>query len=182
MLHLSRRQKGQSSRPVSSPLLVGTVLHQPCVHIHKWRPFGPVSVPFSWGTVLHPSTATAQRFQSIVSVPFSWGTVLHPARAALVGVPSCFSPLLVGDGVASMLRRETGNVVEFQSPSRGGRCCIPAFGAVTTSRFQSLLVGDGVASADGSDRSRGPFARFSPPSRGGRCCIFIDARGRPMSY
>ena len=183
-----------------------------------------VSVPFSWGTVLHHGAGGFQlhpqrEFQSPsrggrcciglsawishriqhVSVPFSWGTVLHPREGPRAAPPrSGFSPLLVGDGVASE-RWDGGGL--------GGTCFSPLLvgdgvaSAPTTkppeclASFSPLLVGDGVASrrvvedAKGDDLVSVPFSwgtvlhplsngfgrfhnlEFQSPSRGGRCCI-----------
>ena len=88
-----------------------------------------VSVPFSMGTVLHLHRCRdAATVLLRVSVPFSMGTVLHPSvpmtwhRAAR----NRFSPLLDGDGVASVdgSCSMLVSILVFQSPSRWGRCCI----------------------------------------------------------
>ena len=95
----------------------------------------------------HPTALTL----SGVSVPFSWGTVLHHRNR----------------------RAEGGTDHRFQSPSRGGRCCIVVKGGghkLRDLRFSPLLVGDGVASKV-PDSSRYGAMRFQSPSRGGRCCI-----------
>jgi Sir2 family len=70
--------------------------------------------------------ATRNSYFVNVSVPFSMGTVLHPCTRKLSMSPSsCFSPLLDGDGVASIhYYIDTIEVCLFQSPSRWGRCCI----------------------------------------------------------
>ena len=78
------------------------------------------------GTVLHPAFVSEETFYFRVSVPFSMGTVLHPDwfKCGFSCVTS-FSPLLDGDGVASMRSLTWINIKRpFQSPSRWGRCCI----------------------------------------------------------
>ncbi len=126
------------------------------------------------------------------------GTVLHPRshqweRRSRRG----FSPLLDGDGVASIAEAVPGKVRHlFQSPSRWGRCCIAAevhpgegerqfqspsrwgrcciFTIRSAARaitcFSPLLDGDGVASSNRGDGLAGEI-RFQSPSRWGRCCI-----------
>ena len=85
-----------------------------------------VSVPFSMGTVLHRTGDYLKSDGSKVSVPFSMGTVLHPSHFQVPpNVPLCFSPLLDGDGVASLVSTLVVQPTPtFQSPSRWGRCCI----------------------------------------------------------
>ena len=64
-----------------------------------------------------------------------------------------FSPLLDGDGVASRSDAACDGNCSFQSPSRWGRCCI--------SRHSGWTIGTDFA--------------FQSPSRWGRCCIFRRA-------
>ena len=86
---------------VSVPFSMGTVLHRGEVDIEGCS--SSVSVPFSMGTVLHRPRSTGVSGRSHVSVPFSMGTVLHLRRLASRSFPtSSFSPLLDGDGVASL--------------------------------------------------------------------------------
>ena len=103
------------------------------------------------GTVLHLLDFPCPKgTDAVVSVPFSMGTVLHRPYP-IVGVwPGFgFSPLLDGDGVASPdVTALATAFLQFQSPSRWGRCCIPL-----TARHQLALKG------------------FQSPSRWGRCCI-----------
>ena len=134
-----------------------------------------VSVPFSMGTVLHRELGDPIHDKLQVSVPFSMGTVLH-LRAQAVPLPGHFgfSPLLDGDGVASV---KTSRQQAFT------RC------------FSPLLDGDGVASFEvlpnvapltyvsvpfsmgtvlhppAEARLVQAFLWFQSPSRWGRCCI-----------
>ena len=178
------------------------------------------------GTVLHRlqrciSLPRKLMFQS----PSRWGRccIAGSFSRAKISAP-CFSPLLDGDGVASFISwRLTMNTVgvsvpfsmgtvlhpgslrairachlEFQSPSRWGRCCIAgsAAAACNTATFVSvpfsmgtvlhrtagaacntaifcfspLLDGDGVASEQ-HRRIWHLILLFQSPSRWGRCCI-----------
>ena len=104
---------------------MGTVLHQPAVY--PLLAVTLVSVPFSMGTVLHRvEIIKLSADLKEVSVPFSMGTVLHRRGIPpLSGLCHSFSPLLDGDGVASLGDER-------------------ASGALL--RFSPLLDGDGVAS------------------------------------
>ena len=67
----------------------------------------------------------------------------------------------------------------FQSPSRGGRCCITELAASNSTpsvSFSPLLVGDGVASDFPPGYPIGS-SMFQSPSRGGRCCILGRGHG-----
>ena len=78
------------------------------------------------GTVLHLPAFSLQVGRSLVSVPFSMGTVLHQTIARHSDFRNrCFSPLLDGDGVASV----TQSTLQEKTIS-----------------FSPLLDGDGVAS------------------------------------
>src|SRR5579871_3656816 len=102
------------------------------------------------GTVLLRSNARPRLAKLDVSVPFSIGTVLLPmnwlfSRWRWI----CFSPLLDGDGVASIAHQPLAPLGQlFQSPSRWGRCCF-------------LITRDG----------RDLMGKFQSPSRWGRCCF-----------
>ena len=88
---------------------------------------------------------------------------------------SGFSPLLDGDGVASWAASAHTVVdMEFQSPSRWGRCCIVTkirSAALAIACFSPLLDGDGVASHPEDPGRPDRFRPFQSPSRWGRCCI-----------
>src|ERR1035441_3687767 len=78
------------------------------------------------------------------------GTVLHPGTQQTGNLNiSGFSPLLDGDGVASVT---LGSTVTLKSS------------------FSPLLDGDGVASRHTAD-GEPEYLRFQSPSRWGRCCI-----------
>ena len=61
----------------------------------------------------------------MVSVPFSMGTVLLRGLLRVSQANDArFSPLLDGDGVASITYKGAPTApIAFQSPSRWGRCC-----------------------------------------------------------
>src|SRR6266852_4000645 len=89
---------------------------------------------------------TLERFSPLLDGD---GVASIDQRKAAQGVPS-FSPLLDGDGVASLEgTRLAGPRLAFQSPSRWGRCCFRCATALLGARlgcFSPLLDGDGVAS------------------------------------
>ena len=110
-----------------------------------------------------------------VSVPFSKGMVLHRAGNAEVRrMVASFSPLLEGDGLASLPpNRKNVRVFGFQSPSRRGWSCIERGlydGGTRPGRFSPLLEGDGLASPK-RRRISSMNPSFQSPSRRGWSCI-----------
>ena len=91
------------------------------------------------------------------------GTVLHlDCEPSRISTARRFSPLLDGDGVASL--RFDGNAVAL------------------IAGFSPLLDGDGVASSMHARCIGTQHCLFQSPSRWGRCCICIESRaccGRP---
>ena len=198
VLHQTWRANHWDSDAVSVPFSMGTVLHHRlawdysqavvafqspsrwgrcCIgilhHIADWCL--SVSVPFSMGTVLHLDFFALGTRVARVSVPFSMGTVLHRRAAhCLAATFASFSPLLDGDGVASISRFfSQGVVVMFQSPSRWGRCCIVGVCASAEEmhkRFQSPSRW-GRCCIEMVDRASYLYRKFQSPSRWGRCCI-----------
>jgi len=125
--------RGVSGSVCFSPLLDGDGVASECIGRRKRRP-SDVSVPFSMGTVLLPIglcpiSATKLTFQS----PSRWGRCCFtPAVMAFAAAAFGFSPLLDGDGVASIyLSICCYPLHEFQSPSRWGRCCFCADGRLS---------------------------------------------------
>ena len=106
------------------------------------------------------------------------GVASIPETAAVPGV-SGFSPLLDGDGVASSCARCGRNFsAVFQSPSRWGRCCIMY--AADNARADALVS---VPFSMGTVLHRRYYAEngtcelpFQSPSRWGRCCIMEPPR------
>jgi len=166
-----------------------------------------VSVPFSWGMVLHRAGASALRgvrieFQSpsrggwscigVLGIPpvkvtarFSPllvgdGLASQAGYLDSVSVSACFSPLLVGDGLASP--RDAGLCsinIPFQSPSRGGWSCIIlkiTARCSNSSCFSPLLVGDGLASGQDPPAQSRKFAVSVPFSWGMVLHRAIDVR------
>ena len=118
---------------------------------HHAQPDSSVSVPFSMGTVLHRGLPDAVLRHSAGFSPLLDGDGVA-SRLAFHTSPNAarFSPLLDGDGVASVRDNvRHGVFIQFQSPSRWGRCCI----------WGVLPEGPGLR------------REFQSPSRWGRCCI-----------
>ena len=106
--------------------------------------------PSRWGRCCIRERGLFALVDDEVSVPFSMGTVLHRSALAGAGVGFfSFSPLLDGDGVASMM-------------CHCRRCKHEC--------FSPLLDGDGVASGVARP-GRSAACSFQSPSRWGRCCI-----------
>src|SRR5579871_1277823 len=159
------------------------------------------------GTVLLPQDAEGIPHLSLVSVPFSMGTVLllvcricivcglrpfqSPSRwgrccfaAWVTRLPALrsFSPLLDGDGVASLdwpARAQAKSLVSV--PFSMGTVLLRSASLRRrrgwADRFSPLLDGDGVASAGAVHRERA-FIAFQSPSRWGRCCFPAHRRRR----
>ena len=160
-----------------------------------------VSVPFSMGTVLHPAPIPNPpqgrwAFQS----PSRWGRCCIDQFQRLgTETDKRFSPLLDGDGVASLLRQQRsaraspvsvpfsmGTVLHpsaasagnssptpFQSPSRWGRCCISAGSTCCRcTRHVSVPFSMGTVLHRAVRTLEDLQAiLFQSPSRWGRCCI-----------
>ena len=137
-----------------------------------------VSVPFTRGTPLWQFTSTRRLRRLLVSVPFTRGTPLWLAASFEEhGQIQRFSPLHEGDAsVAVPKLPETTAVIEFQSPSRGGRLCgTPGSctGHAACNSFSPLHEGDAsVALITASLMLSGirvsvPFTRGTPLWRGG---------------
>ena len=167
--------RGQTHSGGFSPLLEGDGLAS------LWRDQrgavdAAVSVPFSKGMVLHRDSGCHRRprsrpFQS----PSRRGWSCIPAKRSKYGVDqSGFSPLLEGDGLASVravVCRVAGRV--FQSPSRRGWSCIDVIRErVNAVQDVSVPFSKGMVLhlVLGPRRSRILYA-FQSPSRRGWSCI-----------
>ena len=112
------------------------------------------------------------------------GTVLHRITCLPFEMRRFrFSPLLDGDGVASLFLQNTYvSFCMFQSPSRWGRCCIASRFSRHSCRHTSFQSPSrwGRCCIRLVDGRIDQILRFQSPSRWGRCCIslnIIDAGG-----
>jgi hypothetical protein len=141
----------------------------------------------------------SQQRRNVLSAPYLSGMALQPRLSAQVTpLPSTFSPLLIGDGIATEhLRRARELPTVLSAPYLSGMALLPlvrvAHGSaehdlsapylsgmallltnsapICQSRnpFSPLLVGDGIATELRST-SRMPFVNFQPPTcRGWHC-------------
>ena len=176
VLHLAGRMTTHDHFRCFSPLLVGDGLASGMFgHVHGR--ITHISVPFSSGMVLHlPSTWRSQspsrrgwscmRLPSFQSPSRRGWSCISADRCRANGITSNFSPLLVGDGLASRgsTRQPNGDCI-ISVPFSSGMVLHPrrqstdAPGALRC--FSPLLVGDGLASVQATVRSP-DLTDFSP--------------------
>ena len=147
---------------------IGCSEFEPCVA--EW-----FQSPSRWGWCCiprtHRRTAADRSFQS----PSRWGWCCIDHGQLNDAPSSCFSPLLDGDGVASLIGSPVRTIRRLVSvPFSMGTVLHPRSsreGARFRVSFSPLLDGDGVASTWVFCLQL-DYVAFQSPSRWGRCCIF----------
>ena len=169
LLSLMPLSGSRSVHSVSVPFSMGTVLLADCRRStpYMFSGFSPLLDGDGVASRYERTPAKLRRFSPLLDGDGVASMPVFPTR-----VLRGFSPLLDGDGVAS--RCGGGHCthrIQFQSPSRWGRCCfaiMPATAAIRHWFSVPFSMGTVLLPLDHAPISK---LLFQSPSRWGRCCF-----------